>query len=162
MPSDRGDSLQFSLLDRLLDDEPDNLKEVPRNKVQALREIKESVRRDLQNLLNTRTYSRGWPEQYTELNSSLLNYGLPDFGGLSTLTVERETFRQLIEDTIRCHEPRFVEVKVQLVGESNLEDRTLQFRIDVLLHAEPSPERIVLDSRLETIDGSIDVEVTQR
>ena len=43
-----------SVLDRLMDCEPDNPREAPKSRHQILRELKQSVRRDLENLLNTR------------------------------------------------------------------------------------------------------------
>ena len=46
--------LMPSLLDRLLDDEPNNNQDAPQARHQVLRELKQSVRRDLENLLNTR------------------------------------------------------------------------------------------------------------
>ena len=43
-----------SVFDRLLDDEPDNSRETAASRRQVLRELKQSVGRDLENLLNTR------------------------------------------------------------------------------------------------------------
>ena len=156
------DKLKLSLLDRLLDDEPGNSREAPKLRPQLLREMKDAIRRDLQNLLNTRTRFHGWPESYTELDNSLLNYGLPDFAGLTSWAVEHEEFRRLIEDTVRKFEPRFKEIRVQLARDRDPNDRTLRFRIEVLMYAEPAPEQVVFDSQLEPIDGSIDVRVNQR
>ena len=43
-----------SVLDRLLDDNPGAKSEPPQSRHQVLRDLKQSVRRDLENLLNTR------------------------------------------------------------------------------------------------------------
>ena len=68
-----------SVLDRLLDDDPDNHKEVERPRTTVLREIKQSIRRDLENLLNTRLRCVPFPQELEELERSLVNYGIPDF-----------------------------------------------------------------------------------
>lgn len=43
-----------SIVDRLLDFEPTNPNEAPKSRSQGMRELKQSVRRDLEWLLNTR------------------------------------------------------------------------------------------------------------
>ena len=70
-----------SVLDRLLDDDPEISREAPASRHQVLRELKMAVRRDLENLLNTRVRCLALPAHCKELNQSLVNYGLPDFTG---------------------------------------------------------------------------------
>ena len=53
---DNKSALIVSVLDRLLDDEPGNPREQPRSSGMDLRALKQNVRRDLENLLNTRCY----------------------------------------------------------------------------------------------------------
>ena len=72
-----------SVLDRLLDFEPEVNREAPRSRNQVLRELKQSVRRDLENLLNTKTRCVPCPPHLEELKQSLLNYGIPDFTSAS-------------------------------------------------------------------------------
>lgn len=70
------------------------------------------MRRDLENLLNTRQRCRGWPEGCDELSLSTVNYGIPDLTGADLASAERrEEFRATIEDVIRRFEPRFVQSK---------------------------------------------------
>ena len=66
-----------SVLDRLIDDEPTATREPPKSRGQVLRDLKQSVRRDLENLLNTRQRCKSWPENLSELEVSLVNYGFP-------------------------------------------------------------------------------------
>jgi type VI secretion system protein ImpF len=147
-----------SLLDRLLDDEPDVSREAPRRRQQVLREMKESVRRDLQDLLNTRARCRPWPANLKELERSLLSYGLPDFIGANlSLARAREELPRLLETIIRQHEPRFKTVKVQLMDSAEPLDRTLRFRIDALLNVEPAPEPVIFDSVLRAVTGTFEV-----
>lgn len=150
--------LVVSVLDRLLDDEPEVSTEPAQSRVQVLRALKQSVRRDLENLLNTRTRCLSWPPGLKELKQSLLNYGLPDFNGADLgSTKAREQFCGLVQAVIRQHEPRFKSVRVQLLAGAEAMDRTLRFRIDALLRAEPAPEPVVFDSVLKPATGAFEV-----
>lgn len=147
-----------SVLDRLLDDAPDASREPPKARTQVLRELKQSVRRDLENLLNTRWRCVSWPSGLRELEQSLLNYGLPDFTGAALgVARRREEFRRVIEKAIRTYEPRFKNVMVRLLDNADPADRTLRFRIEALLEAEPAPEPVLFDSALEPATGNFAV-----
>ena len=71
--------LQQSLLDRLIDDSPGQPDSGRLRRGFDLKALRQSVRRDLENLLNSRVQWHTWPDSYTELPQSLLNYGLPHF-----------------------------------------------------------------------------------
>src|SRR5262249_27456998 len=151
MPPIRADQpLVPSVLDRLLDDDPAVSTEPARNRSQLLRELKLSVRRDIEHLLNARRRNVTIPSGLTELADSLLTYGIPDFSGTSPATdTQRKAFCRQLEAIIQQGEPRLLRVSVELVGDTNPTDRTLRFRIDALLRADPSPEPVVFDSTLE-------------
>lgn len=139
-----------SVLDRLIDNEPTNQRETPKTRNQILRELKMSVRRDLENLLNTRWRCVAWPPDLDELDISIVNYGIPDFTGTNmSQKSERENLRRVIEQIIRKFEPRFKTVSIKLLEGRDEFDRTLRFRIDALLHAEPAPEPVTFDSQLQ-------------
>src|SRR6516164_6670828 len=70
-----------SVLDRLLDDDPTVSREAMRSRSQILREMKLSVHRDLENLLNTRRRCLPVPADLKELGKSLVSYGIPDVSG---------------------------------------------------------------------------------
>jgi type VI secretion system protein ImpF len=146
------------VLDRLLDEEPEVKREPGKSRHQVLRELKLSVRRDLENLLNTRRRPGRRPAGLGELEQSLVSYGLPDFTSLNmTSAEEREEFRRTIENVIRICEPRFKSVSVQLIDSSETLDRTLRFRIDALMYAHPAPETVVFDSAIEPVTGNVEV-----
>lgn len=158
IPEDR--ELVPSVLDRLIDDEPNLSREMPKPRNQVLYELKKSVCRDLENLLNTRWRSGEVPSGLTELQASLVNYGLPDFTGTSMANHdERQDFCRIIQQTIERFEPRFKKVTVEMQRNSEETDRTLRFRIDALLYAEPAPEPIVFDSQMEPVNGVVEVKV---
>jgi len=147
-----------SVLDRLLDDDPAATQEVAKSRTQVLRELKQSVRRDLENLLNTRRRWSRWPDHLEELGESLANYGLPDITGLDLASVERrEDFCRTLEAVIRYFEPRFAKVSIEIQQGSEMIDRTLRLRIDGLLHATPAPEPVVFDSSVEPTTGNVEV-----
>jgi len=147
-----------SVLDRLLDDAPDTTRESPASRHQVLRELKQSVRRDLENLLNTRIRCLEVPVNCKELGQSLINYGIPDITGADLGTAQdRESFCRLLQDIIRQYEPRFTKVSVTPAPAADAQDRTFRFRIDAMLMAEPAPEPVVFDSELQPGTGDFEV-----
>jgi type VI secretion system protein ImpF len=147
-----------SLLDRLIDREPGVNREADRSRHQVIHELKASVARDLEDLLNSRRRCRPCPAGLKELERSLVNYGLPDFTGMTLNSSEaRERFRQLLETTISLWEPRFLSLRVTLLDTTEPLERILRFRIDALLRAEPAPEPVAFDSILDPGKGSFEI-----
>ncbi len=150
--------LRPSLLDRLIDEHPELRQDPPKHHGQYLAELRRAVRRDLEALLNTRQRCISAPANLTELQTSFVNYGIPDFSGLNLTTeAQRETFRATIEGIIRRYEPRFQKVRVVLLENVDALDRTLRFRIEALIYADPAPEPLVFDSYLEPVTHSFAV-----
>jgi type VI secretion system protein ImpF len=147
-----------SLLDSLLDDAPHERRETPRSRGQLLRDLKHSVRRDLENLLNTRWQPGVVPPELDELRVSLVNYGIPDFSGarLST-TSGREELRKAVEASIEQFESRLTKVRVVLLPADDELDRRLRLRIDAMLRVEPHPEPVVFDSELKRATSTFHV-----
>lgn len=147
-----------SVLDRLLDDTPNVAPARVRSRAQQLTELRDAVRRDLEALLNTHHCCQSPPAALTELPRSLFDYGVPDF--LTTnagAASAREEYRRSVEDIIRRFEPRFKIVKVTLVDQDAQVDRTLRFRIEALMYAEPAPERVSFDTLLDPSSHSFAV-----
>jgi type VI secretion system protein ImpF len=145
-----------SVLDRLIDEEPGKQREPPMSRSQVLRELRQSVRRDLERLLNTRNRCIEWPPDLDQLDASLVNYGIPDFTGASMSSpADREQFRRVVEWVIRNFEPRFKSVNVDYRDDDDTGERALSLRIDAILYAEPAPEPVVFDSQLEPTTGSV-------
>jgi type VI secretion system protein ImpF len=147
-----------SVLDRLLDDDPTVTRETVKSRTQVLRELRQSLRRDLENLLNTRWRCASCPEDLEELEHSLVNYGIPDITGADLGSAQsREEFTQIVERVLESYEPRFKSVRVTMLPNSGLLDRTLRFRIEALLYAEPAPEPVSFDSTMEPLTGNVEV-----
>lgn len=151
-------SLRPSLLDRLIDNDPEREQDEPQSENQILRDIQISVRRDIEDLLNTRFRCAVWPPQFNGLEDSLINYGLPDFtaAGLNIVN-DNELLTRSIEDAISRFEPRLCNVKVERVRGVESIDRTFRFRILGTLQLESVEQEIRFDSSLETISGQIEI-----
>src|SRR5690606_32301661 len=151
--------LRPSILDRLLDDEPHLQVEAASRGSNNIEQIRRSVKRDLENLLNTRFRVVQAPEEFSQLEHSLLNYGLPDLATVNITSIDKsKAFTRDLEAILRDYEPRFKSVKVQHVEAKDRSDRTLRFRIDATLYADPAPETVIFDSVLDPVSRSVNVE----
>ena len=147
---------QLPLLDRLIDEAPEQAQDAPLSPGEALGALRRSVRRDIEALLNARRRWRSWPPALTELAVSPLNYGIPDCtGGTYHGPGEREALRREIEDTIRRFEPRFRSVRVTLVTSENKLEPTMRLRIEAMLHAEPAPEPVTFDTVVDPVTADV-------
>jgi type VI secretion system protein ImpF len=72
-----------SVLDRLIDYEPNISQESPKSRSTSLSELKQSVRRDLEWLLNTRCFAEDVDGGLEESLRSVAFFGLPDFTSVS-------------------------------------------------------------------------------
>ena len=159
---DKKKNLRPSILDRLFDNDPKSRVEAEKDKHQQLKDLRNSVRRDLENLLNTRFRMVEPDSAYKELEYSLLNYGLPD---LATVNIndfnKKKEFTRQLENMFRKYEPRFKTVSVNFIDHKDSADRTLRFRVNATLYADPAPEVVVFDSILEPVSRSVNVEESQ-
>jgi type VI secretion system protein ImpF len=147
-----------SVLDRLLDFEPELTREPLASRAKSLRQLKQSVRRDLEWLLNTRRVATEIPADLKEVSRSLANYGLPDFSGISIENpAEQKRMRREIQETIATFESRLENVVVTLEGKRDTE-RALRFRIDARLKVEPAPEPVTFDTVLQLGSGQYNVQ----
>jgi type VI secretion system protein ImpF len=150
-------SITPSIVDRLVDHEPRNQNEAPKSRLQTLSELKQSVRRDIEYLLNTRITNRNLDENLEEVRRSVAFYGLPDFTASSANDPEEQSrMTAAIEKAIEIFEPRFVGLRVHLEPVDPL-DKQLRFRIEANLNVEPAPEPVVFDTVLQSGNGEFAV-----
>ena len=151
-----------SLIDRLIDREPRNRNEAASAQTHSLREVKNSLRRDLEWLLNTRRTPEEPDASARELWRSVYCYGLPDVSALPLSHVEgQQRLVRLLEAAIAAFEPRLTNVSVVLLPVA-AQAKLLRFRIEALLRMEPAPERIFFDTTLELASGHYEVEADAR
>jgi type VI secretion system protein ImpF len=161
--SGRSDSLRpkLPLLDRLLDDAPEQGLDPSLSAGEAVRILRRSVRRDLEALLNARRRWRSWPPYCRELKVSPIGFGIPDFtSGAVHDTRSREWLRSEVEAAIRAFEPRFSGVRVTVLENEDKLSATLRFQIEAMLRVEPAPEPIAFDTVLETATSEVTVKAS--
>jgi type VI secretion system protein ImpF len=138
-----------SLLDRLLDREPDLSVDTPRTRQAQMRDALESLRRDLEALLNTRRCAVTPPAGLTRLRRSLLTFGMGDFIGANMVTTEqRQVFAAAMEEAIRESEPRFRNLAVSVLDPREAGERVLRLRIEAMVVLEDSAVPVLFSSQI--------------
>jgi len=149
--------VSWSVLDRLIDNDPNESQDPPKSQSASLTELKQAVRRDLEWLLNTRCHMENIDGALEESPRSVAFYGLPDFTSVSAKSSsERDRMISSIETALKYFEPRFSGLKISLEPISNV-DRTLKFRIEAVLEVDPTPEAVVFDTVLQLGSGNFAV-----
>lgn len=149
-------TVRMSLLDRLIDEEPEQPFDRSVSATQALAALRRSVMRDLEALMNSRRRWRSWSPKLTELAVSSVGYGIADFtAGVADDPVQRERLRAEIENAIRRFEPRLDRLRVTLVDSNNSLEPRLRLRIEALLHAEAAHEPIAFETVIDTATSGV-------
>jgi type VI secretion system protein ImpF len=161
MPTtDKEGPVTLSVLDRLIDYEPERKAEPPLTRAQSLRELRAALRRDLEWLFNTRRTIDELPESLREVERSVFNYGIQD---ISILTLkspkDQELLAKSIKTAITFFEPRLQAAKVTIEPASD-DVRGIHFNIEGLLRMDPAPEPIFFDTLLEPASGEYKVKST--
>ena len=155
-----------SVFDRLIDREPKAPADTAMNRAQSVRQLKASVRRDLEWLLNSRRNPEPATEEMPELAQSLFNYGLPDFSSLSINSPRDRDYLLLeLEHTVALFEPRLKDIRVSLVDEDALGAtgvRILHFQIEGMLQMDPAPEQVSFDTVLQLSSGEYQIRGERR
>lgn len=144
---------QASILDRLIDNEPNISTEPVQSRFTSVRHFMAQVRRDIENLLNTKNCAWLSECEYKELRNSLYFYGLPDFTAQNPGSfAATDRLRQEIERAIARFEPRLKNIVVAPeAGEK--EEKTVGFKITGLLMVDPAPEPVSFDTRFDSNRG---------
>jgi type VI secretion system protein ImpF len=116
----------------------------------TLEQLKASVARDLEGLLNTRT---ALPEEsqstFPLCRASVLNYGLRDFAGMClTSSEDRKLICARLKAAIQCHEPRLANVHAEVFIEAGSTNR-LDFVITGTLKAQGAAGRVEFNAMLQ-------------
>ena len=158
MPQER---LQPSLLDRLTDEDPHHSNESRQRRVLSLQRLREGVLRDLASLMNSGNLGiANLAEDYPEVARSVLNYGLPDFAGLTSSSIEASEIENVVRQAILSFEPRILahSLRVTVVmREDNMSTNALSFRIEGELWAQPVPLELFLKTDIDLETGTVTV-----
>ena len=145
-------ALQSSLLDKLIDEAPENKTEKDFARRTNLNFIRQSIRVDLESLLNSKLY---WQDidikAHPELASSSVNYGLPDFVCMNMVSEGgRSELVRTIEKVIKRYESRFRQVKATILENKEEMDRTMRLKIDVILMVDDYSEKMTFDTEIDS------------
>ena len=123
-----------TLLERLVDNEPDVSTEPRPLRTLDKRKLRLSVRDELQRLLNTRC---SYPlDELNKQERTVVNYGISDFSHLSPQNIDdRLVLSKNMEETIQAYEPRLQDVKI-IVDYFDKEKKTLSARINAVIVVE--------------------------
>ena len=147
-----------SVLDRLLDDDPDVTTEPPRTRPGVARTETGGAAQSEK----PPQYAHVVPAlaaELKELEKSLVTYGIPDFTGNNLASTEkRQALCRILETVIRPFQPAFLAVTVRVRDDDDPLDGTLHFRIDALLRAQPAPEPMAFDPNLDLDTGNFKFE----
>jgi type VI secretion system protein ImpF len=142
--------LMPSLLDRLTDSTSGG---TAWRRGYGVEQMVEAVRRDLEDLLNTRQTTHGLSTDFPETLGSVIGYGLPDLTTLNSFTTEqRAEIGRLIEAAVARYEPRLKGIQALMIEDGGGIERTVKFRIDARLSVDPAPE-VAFDTVLELTTG---------
>lgn len=157
---DTPDGFQPSVLDRLIDVESGGTSE---QRGYTERQLADAVRRDLEELLNTRrpTFESLGIEDEPHVAKSIIGYGLPDFTNLRSLNDEdRSGIGKQIAEAIEAFEPRLTDVVVHMRDPRKLKEElkerfqmtAVYFHIEAKLRMDPCPP-VSFDTMLELTQG---------
>jgi type VI secretion system protein ImpF len=141
-----------SLMDRLA-----NAEDWPATRFASMRMYRETLKREVEWLLNTRQSPMPELEGYTQATSSVINYGLPDIHGFTgSAGREHNALTNSLLKTLRAFEPRIKDPQVFLVR-SDTTSRSLRFHIEGRISFENMEEEIKFDTVLELMRGEYEV-----
>jgi type VI secretion system protein ImpF len=148
-------TITISMLDRLIDLEPENRMESPLSRSQSVRLLKSAVRRDLEWLLNSRRICDPPDEGLKEVNRSAYTYGLPDLSSLTmAATGDRNRLVRQILATINLFEPRLANVRLVMIETPDSAKKDVRLRVEAMLRMDPVPEPISFDTVIELKSGN--------
>lgn len=163
------DRLQPSLLDRLIDHEPQQQREALDARVLTRQQLRAAVLRDLSWLFNA---IRSEPEPNSDRKEelalwkgadlarrSVLNYGMPAFAGTTVASMDTRSMVREVTQAITTFEPRIdpaslnVEVKLDHQNHHN----TMQLVIRGQMWSQPVPLELLLAADVDVETGSTQV-----
>jgi type VI secretion system protein ImpF len=156
-PRGQARTLQPSVIDRLIAPSARGPSATGNSGSQSMRELKDSVRRDLEWLLNSRRTPEDPPKSALELSRSVYCYGLPDIASFSLGSADAKSeLARRIETAVAMFEPRLRNVQVHLLPAVQ-GSRILRFQIEALLRTDPAPARVCFDTSLEPLSGEYEI-----
>jgi type VI secretion system protein ImpF len=152
---DRKVEVRTPLFDRLVDRDRFLRHELRPMRTLDRRGVKESVRRELEQLFNTRC-----PVPAHRLAGrvrSVIDYGIPDFSTFSARNYDDwQRMAEILRAAIEIYEPRLAQVHVTVERDKG-DEFALVAQIDAVLVTENVPEPVAFTTVLQTKEGTAEV-----
>ena len=160
------DRLQPSLIDRLIDNDPQQRKKSVDARVLSRQQLRAAVLRDLSWLFND---SRIEPEPNSvrkdELalwkglefaRRSVLNFGMPAFSGVTLSSMDTSEIERAVTEAIRNFEPRIDPQTLEVSVRTDVSDlqNTLQLVIRGQMWSQPVPLELLLAADVDVESGT--------
>ncbi len=150
-------TVRLSVLDRLVDEAPREAADAPGTWESSLAELRLRLMRDVEWILNTRRTIADVPAGCPELLRSVYAFGLPDISSMAESEEVRAELGRTVAECLELFEPRLMGVRVVPKATTLAAGRGIHFTIEGLLRLDPSPERVVFDTVVETVSGRVSV-----
>jgi type VI secretion system protein ImpF len=150
-------------MDRLTDDQPDRRLEAPRPQAMSFQEYRAGFQRDLMRLLSYGLQPAADEYvEYPEIQTSVLNYGMPNLLGMADMSTKPAVVERNIVESIKRFEPRVnrdtLRVRVSrndVPGDSAM--KNLEIEIHAELWAKPYSEHVYLLTSVDLHNASVKV-----
>lgn len=145
------DKYQMTLIDRLCQGRPST----------SIGEMRDMLRRDLEDLLNTRQGPEEIPSCMEHLNSSMAVYGLNYIENVD-MNVKDDLLKLLtnVKSSIQLFEPRLEEVDVSIVkAKDDSQTRSpfvLHLRIDAVMRIGAYVDRVVFNTMIQKSGATVE------
>jgi type VI secretion system protein ImpF len=150
--------LMPSLIDRLIDPDAEGTQF---RYGYSLEQVIDSVRRDLEDLLNSHPAFTKVPPAFPEVADSVLQFGMVDLMAFDASTpVKRDELAHLIEDVVHRFEPRLRDVRAILAEKPGTDERSLRFHIEAKVNVDPAPE-VAFETVLELMTGHASIKARE-
>jgi len=155
------EKLQPSLLDRLTDEDPSVSVELSEKRWITPRKLREAVIRDLEWLLNAGNFTTtGDLDEYPEVATSCLNFGIPNLGGTMLSSLDIGEMARNIKQAILQYEPRFLRHTLEVRGSVDhdaMSHNSVSFEISGDIWGQPAPFHLTAKTELELETGQVTI-----
>ena len=142
------------LFDRLVDHDPRLVREARPRRTLSRRDLRKSVRRELERLLNTRVQLP--LSELEDRERTVIDYGIPDFGSFSAKSEgDRRRLAAALARTIETYEPRLTRVRFEL-DQPGVDAGVLRGRLSAMLVVESVREPVSFSTVIHEAGGEVE------
>ena len=158
----QSDRLQPALLDRLVDERPDQKLEPREQRSLSKRQLRQAVLRDLAWLFNTvKLESSVDLEKLPHVRRSVVNFGLTALSGKTASTLDAIALTNAIKQAILDFEPRIVPATLQVrtvIDPGQLDHHNIVgVEIQGHLWAQPVPLELLVRTEIDLETGRVEI-----